>query len=106
MVVEGHPLLSGLEVKMHGFGTGGLGPPALLLGGVLVVALVALTLHLLFPVTKKRPKGGVVLSKMARLCPVCQTKLTKAERNGFEIDVCPGCQGVWLSKGKLEQITG
>ena len=105
MVIEGHPLLCG-EVKMHGFGTGELGPPALLLGGVLVVALVALLLHMLFPVTKKRPRGGMVLSRMARLCPVCQRKLTKAERNGLEIDTCPDCQGVWLSQDKLEQITG
>lgn len=105
MVIEGHPLLFG-EVKMHGLGTGGLGAPALLVGGVLVVALVALALHLLFPTTKTKPVGAMVLSRMARLCPACQTKLTRAERNGLEIEICPDCQGIWLTEGKLEQITG
>ena len=30
-------------------------------------------------------------------CPVCkEATLTMAERQGVEIDYCPGCRGVWL----------
>jgi hypothetical protein len=81
-----------------------LGVPVFLVGAVIVITIATLLLHLLFPATKKRPARHVVLSKMARLCPVCQRKLTEAERNGLRIEVCPDCQGVWLSQGKLEQI--
>lgn len=39
---------------MLGFEIGNLGLPALLVGGLLVIALAALALHLMFPATKKR----------------------------------------------------
>lgn len=90
---------------MHGLDSPQFVLPALLVGGFLVVALAALALHLLFPATKKRKTGHMVLGRMARLCPVCQTKLARAERNGLEIEICPGCHGVWLSQGKLEQLS-
>jgi Zn-finger nucleic acid-binding protein len=38
-------------------------------------------------------------------CPVCKdTKLVMAERQGIEIDYCPGCRGVWLDRGELDKI--
>lgn len=37
-------------------------------------------------------------------CPVCDTKLRPIERNGVEIDICPGCKGIWLDRGELEKI--
>ena len=37
-------------------------------------------------------------------CPVCDTHLRAAEREGVEIDYCPLCHGVWLAQGELEHI--
>ena len=37
-------------------------------------------------------------------CPKCNTTLSLSERQGVEIDVCPGCRGVWLDRGELDKI--
>jgi len=37
-------------------------------------------------------------------CPVCGDKLRAIEKYGVEVDVCPGCKGVWLDRGELEKI--
>lgn len=37
-------------------------------------------------------------------CPVCNVALVMSERQGFEIDYCPKCRGIWLEKGKLDKI--
>jgi len=38
-------------------------------------------------------------------CPVCSdSDLLMAERQGVEIDYCPGCRGVWLDRGELDKI--
>ena len=38
-------------------------------------------------------------------CPVCNdTDLLMTERQGVEIDYCPGCRGVWLDRGELDKI--
>jgi Zn-finger nucleic acid-binding protein len=37
-------------------------------------------------------------------CPVDQTELKRAEREGIEIDHCPACRGVWLDRGELDKI--
>jgi hypothetical protein len=38
-------------------------------------------------------------------CPVCSgTDLLMTERQGVEIDYCPGCRGVWLDRGELDKI--
>jgi Zn-finger nucleic acid-binding protein len=38
-------------------------------------------------------------------CPVCSgTDLLMTERQGVEIDSCPGCRGVWLDRGELDKI--
>ena len=37
-------------------------------------------------------------------CPVCDTTLRAIERYGVELDICPGCKGVWLDRGELEKI--
>jgi Zn-finger nucleic acid-binding protein len=37
-------------------------------------------------------------------CPVCGDKLKAIEKYGVEVDVCPGCKGVWLDRGELEKI--
>jgi len=38
------------------------------------------------------------------ICPVCGEKLRAIERTGIEIDLCPGCKGVWLDRGELEKL--
>jgi len=37
-------------------------------------------------------------------CPVCDTTLRPIEKYGVEVDICPGCKGVWLDRGELEKI--
>ncbi len=37
-------------------------------------------------------------------CPIDQTELRIAERQGIEIDYCPQCRGVWLDRGELDKI--
>lgn len=37
-------------------------------------------------------------------CPVCDEKLRPVEKYGVEIDICPGCKGVWLDRGELDKI--
>jgi Zn-finger nucleic acid-binding protein len=38
-------------------------------------------------------------------CPACsETDLLMSERQGVEIDYCPGCRGVWLDRGELDKI--
>lgn len=37
-------------------------------------------------------------------CPNCGMTLHKLHRGHVEVDTCFNCQGVWLDKGKLEQL--
>jgi Zn-finger nucleic acid-binding protein len=37
-------------------------------------------------------------------CPNCNLALVMSERQGIEIDYCPGCRGVWLDRGELDKI--
>ncbi len=37
-------------------------------------------------------------------CPNCDRELVMSDRNGVEIDYCPGCRGVWLDRGELDKI--
>jgi hypothetical protein len=37
-------------------------------------------------------------------CPIDGTQLIMSERQGIEIDYCPGCRGVWLDRGELDKI--
>ena len=38
-------------------------------------------------------------------CPVCpEATLSMMERQGFEIDYCPQCRGIWLDRGELDKL--
>ncbi|MFI0486853.1 zf-TFIIB domain-containing protein [Actinomadura sp. 9N215] len=37
-------------------------------------------------------------------CPKCESQLASHERNGVVIEECPGCKGVFLDRGELEQL--
>lgn len=37
-------------------------------------------------------------------CPVCDAPLRAIVKYGVEVDICPGCKGVWLDRGELEKI--
>ena len=37
-------------------------------------------------------------------CPVDNTTLAMADRQGIEIDYCPQCRGVWLDRGELDKL--
>ncbi len=38
-------------------------------------------------------------------CPMCkEVDLVMSDRQGVEIDYCPGCRGVWLDRGELDKI--
>jgi Zn-finger nucleic acid-binding protein len=32
--------------------------------------------------------------------------MQNVNRSGVELDMCPGCRGVWLDRGELEKILG
>ncbi len=38
------------------------------------------------------------------ICPVCGDKLRAIERSGVEVDICPGCKGIWLDRGELDKL--
>jgi len=90
---------------MPELGLTGFGVPALLIGAAVVIAMATLLLHLLFPRTKSIDSRRITSPQVARNCPLCQERLDEVERHGIQMEVCPRCQGVWLSQGKLEQIT-
>jgi len=82
------------------------GLPVVLIGAVLVIAVAALILHLLFPpVTSSQSRQPTALHTPRR-CPSCHRELEKVVRYGVAVEVCPGCHGVWLSQDKIEQIIG
>ena len=38
-------------------------------------------------------------------CPACpESALVMTDRQGVEIDYCPGCRGVWLDRGELDKL--
>ena len=44
------------------------------------------------------------MSEATLKCPKCDSLLHSHERHGVVIDECPGCQGVFLDRGELEQL--
>ncbi len=37
-------------------------------------------------------------------CPVCGDRMREIQKYSVELDICPGCRGVWLDRGELEKI--
>jgi Zn-finger nucleic acid-binding protein len=37
-------------------------------------------------------------------CPSCSTDLVLTKRNGIDLEYCPSCKGIWLSRQELEQL--
>jgi len=37
-------------------------------------------------------------------CPVCDENLRAVDKHNVQIDICPGCKGIWLDRGELEKI--
>ena len=37
-------------------------------------------------------------------CPVCDASLRVINKYGVEVDICPGCKGIWLDRGELEKV--
>ena len=37
-------------------------------------------------------------------CPRCKLPLGKEAYEGYEVEICAGCWGVWLDPGELEKI--
>lgn len=37
-------------------------------------------------------------------CPVCSEKMKAIERLGVEVEICPGCKGIWLDSGELDKL--
>lgn len=40
------------------------------------------------------------------LCPNCNVSMQNVKRADVELDMCPGCRGVWLDRGELEKLLG
>lgn len=41
-----------------------------------------------------------------RHCPACDRRMERYEVRGVEIDICPGCRGVWFEAGELPRMAG
>jgi hypothetical protein len=39
-------------------------------------------------------------------CPKCGQELTTTKLGEVEVDVCPGCHGMFLDDGELEKLSG
>ncbi len=38
------------------------------------------------------------------ICPKCMDQvLVPLDRDGVEVDYCPGCRGLWLDRGELDK---
>lgn len=38
-------------------------------------------------------------------CPLCEDQALEPRfSHGIEVDVCPGCKGIWLDRGELERV--
>jgi len=37
-------------------------------------------------------------------CPRCNTALERGKRRGIDMELCPSCKGMWLSRQELEQL--
>lgn len=37
-------------------------------------------------------------------CPNCDAALVQSKRDGIEMEICPSCQGMWLSPQELVQL--
>ena len=37
-------------------------------------------------------------------CPNCGAELAVAKRDGIDVELCPACQGMWLTPQELEQL--
>lgn len=37
-------------------------------------------------------------------CPNCNSTLVQKKRDGVEMEVCPSCEGMWLTAQELEQL--
>ena len=37
-------------------------------------------------------------------CPNCSAELTRSKRDGVDVDVCPSCKGLWLTRQELDQL--
>ncbi|WP_067450198.1 zf-TFIIB domain-containing protein [Actinomadura macra] len=44
------------------------------------------------------------MSDASLQCPKCESGLDTHERHGVVIEECPGCKGVFLDRGELEQL--
>ena len=40
----------------------------------------------------------------AMKCPTCNTDLVQSKRDGIEMEVCPSCQGMWLTRQELTDL--
>jgi Zn-finger nucleic acid-binding protein len=57
------------------------------------------------PLTAQVPADFEVVGASRRLsCPSCQKPLSTLLRRGLELDRCPGCMGLWLDLGELEDL--
>lgn len=37
-------------------------------------------------------------------CPDCKAELVRGKRDGIDMDICPGCKGMWLTRQELNQL--
>jgi Zn-finger nucleic acid-binding protein len=42
--------------------------------------------------------------KNAMQCPVCDERLRDVEKYGVKVSICPGCKGMWVARGLLDEM--
>ncbi|MGO4452394.1 zf-TFIIB domain-containing protein [Phyllobacterium sp. TAF24] len=50
------------------------------------------------------PNIGSPVKGQGLLCPTCKVNLLMGDRQGVEVDFCSQCRGIWLERGKLDEI--
>lgn len=57
---------------------------------------------LLEPVASQPERGAIPEGQ--RICPHCQMPLQTADSKGVGVDLCRGCEGIWLDRGELNRL--
>jgi Zn-finger nucleic acid-binding protein len=47
---------------------------------------------------------GIEGPEVSMKCPNCDAELVLKKRDGIEMEICPSCNGMWLSRQELEQL--
>lgn len=56
------------------------------------------------PLPREAPQCDACGRRNLLQCPMCETTMTREERDGIAVDHCRACRGVWLDHAELEVV--